>query len=763
MSRRSEKYSVIGKRQPKLDAVYKATGRSQFTDDVVLPGMLCGKIVRSTIPYGKILSIDTSKAEKVPGVKAIITHKDTGGLMVGPDQQLLCEDMVYYFGDEVAAVAAVDEETAAEAASLIKVDYELLKPLLSIEEATAEGALVLHEYFEDNYADEVTMNFGDAEKSFAESDHIRVDEFTVNAGHNTFAEHHVVIADFTLPDKLTIWTPIQSALLIQKSMAQDFGLPESNVRILNLNTGGAFSGKPSARPHHHIAAILSRKSGKPVKIWCTVDEEFLVCRSGGRGKFTLKTGVMKDGTLKAVEADILHDCGAYIETQFIMLRFFGLSLQLLYKLDAERYRGRLVYTNNPPYFFPHGGGLVGLRFAFDSHLDLIARDLGIDPVEIRLKNAVEKRYTTPSKTYYASCGLKECIRKTAKGAGWKKKYGKLPAFQGIGIGCGVINSGGKGLYDHDTSAAFLKIGEDGKASLFTGLPDMGQGSHTTMAMIAAETLGIVPEDITVISGDTDVAPMDIGAFSQRGTFTTGNAVKVAALDARKQLEKTASKKFGTKPSALVFRGRKVYSKGTPEKAISFEEIVSDTLHSQEGRYVMGRGFYNPPTERTNPVTYEGNATLAFSFGAQIAEVEVDPETGMVKLLRMTVAHDVGRAINPLAVEGQLDGQVFSGMAQTLFEECIMENGMILNSSPVEYKLPRPFEIPQIAHIIVETDDPYGPFGAKEVGEGPIMCTSQAIANAISNAIGCPIKELPITPERVLQALRQREKNNAREK
>ena len=763
MSLKSEKYSVIGKRQPKLDAVHKATGRSQFTDDVVLPGMLCGKIVRSTIPRGKILNIDTSRAEKVPGVKTIITHKDTSGLMVGPDQQLLCEDMVYYVGDEVAAVAAVDEETAIEAAALVKVDYEPLQPLFSIEEATAEGAPVLHQYFEDNYADEVTMNFGDAGKAFAESDHIRVDEFTVNAGHNTFAEHHVVIADFTLPDKLSVWTPIQSALLIQKSMAQDFGLPESNVRILSLNTGGAFSGKPSARPHHSIAALLSRKSGRPVKIRITADEEFIVCRSGGRGKFTLRTGVKKDGTLKAVEADILHDCGAYIEIQFIMLRLFGFSLQMLYKLDAQRYRGRLVYTNNPPYFFPHGGGLLGLRFAFDSQFDLIAKDLGMDPVEIRLKNAVDKGYTTPNKTHYASCGLKECIRKTVKTSAWKKKYEKLPPFQGIGIGCGVVNSGGKGLYDHDTSAAFLKIGEDGRVSLFTGLPDMGQGSHTTMAMIAAETLGIVPEDITVISGDTDVAPMDIGAFSQRGTFTTGNAVKVAALDARKQLEKTAAKKFNTKPSALAFRDKKVYPKGAPEKAVTFEDIVSATLHSQEGRYVMGRGFYNPPTEMMDPVTYEGSSTLAFSFGAQIAEVEVDPETGIVKLLRMTVAHDVGRAINPMAVEGQLDGQVFSGMAQTLFEECAMENGMVLNSSPVEYKLPRPFEIPEIAHIIVETDDPYGPFGAKEVGEGPIMCTAQAIANAVSNAIGYPIKELPITPERVLQALRQKGKDNAPKK
>jgi 4-hydroxybenzoyl-CoA reductase subunit alpha len=757
MPRKSGKYSVVGKRQPKLDAPLKATGRSQFTDDVVLPGMLYGKIVRSPIHRGKIVNIDVSSAEKLPGVKAVITHKDTNGLMIGPDQKLFCDDMVYHFGDEVAAVAAVDEDTACEAAELVKVDYEPVTPLLSIEEATAEGAPVLHEYFEDNYADEICMNFGDVEKAFSESEHVRVDEYTVDPGHNCFAEHHVVIADYSLPGKLSMWSPTQSFPFIQKGLAQNLGLPESDVRIFYLNTGGAFSGRPGIRPHHYVAALLSRKSGRPVKIMCTADEEFIVCRSGGRNKFSLKTGAMKDGTLKVVDGDFLYDCGGYVETQFILTRIVGSSLHGLYKLDAGRYRGRLVYTNNYPYFFPHGGGIVQMRFAFGCHLDRIAEDLGIDPVEIRLKNAVDKGYTTISKTHYASCGLKECITKTARRAGWKRKYGKLPPLKGIGIGCGVMASGAKGAYAHDTSAAFIKIGEDGKASLFTGLPDMGQGSHTAMAMIAAETLGMAADDITVVSGDTDVTPFDPGAYSQRGTFTTGNAVKVACLDAKKQLEKTASKKLGVKPSALIFRDKTVYPKGSPDKAVSFEDVVFDTLHSEEGRYVMGRGFYNPPTEPADPSTYEGNPTLAYSFGAQIAEVEVDPETGVVKLLKMTVAHDVGRAINPLAIEGQLDGQVFSGMAQALFERCVMENGQILNPSPIEYRLPRTFEVPEVDRTIVESNDPYGPFGAKEVGEGPIVCTAQAIANAVSNAIGYPIKELPVTPERVLEALREKKR------
>jgi 4-hydroxybenzoyl-CoA reductase subunit alpha len=754
MPSRGLRFSVIGTRQPKLDAPLKATGRSEFTDDVRLPGLLHGKIVRSPIRRGKILNIDTSRAEKVPGTKAIITHKDAAGLMVGPDQYALCDEMVSYFGDEVAAVAAVDEETACEAAELIQVDYDPMVPVLSIEEATAEGAPVLHKYFEDNYADEIRMNFGDADKAFSESDYTRVDEYTANSSHNCFAELHTVVADYSMPGKLSVWTPTQSTPLVQKGMAESLGLPESNVRILNLNTGGAFGVRGSATVHHYAAAILSRKSGRPVKITCTEDEEFLVCRSNGKSKCVFKTGVMQDGTLKVIEADFLQDCGAYVEIQFLVPRIVGRNLQGLYKLDAFRYRGRLVYTNNRPYFCAHGGSMVQMRFGYGQHLDLMAKDLGIDPMELRYKNAVEKGYTTPSKARYASCGLKECIRKAARKAGWKRKRGKLPPYRGIGIGCGVISSGAKGAYMHDTSAAFLKIGEDGKLSLFTGLPDMGQGSHTTMAMIAAETLGIAPEDITVISGDSDIAPFDVGAFAQRGTFTTGNAVKAACHDAKNQLKKTASKKLGVKPSQLVFRDRKVFPKGELQRATSFEDVVFDTLHSQEGRYVMGRGFYNPPTQSIDPATFQGNATLAYSFGAQIAEVEVDPETGIVKLLRMTVAHDVGRAINPLAVEGQLDGQVFSAMGQTLFEECITRDGLVLNPSRLDYQTPRSFEVPEVAHIIVETNDPYGPFGAKEVGEGPILCTSQAIGNAVMNAIGHPIKEFPITPERVLEALQQ---------
>ncbi len=750
---RASRLGVVGHSRPKLDSFQKATGQALFTDDVRIPGMLHGKVIRSPVARGRIAHIDVTRAERLPGVIAVLTHRDTGGVMFGRDQKLLCDDTVNYIGDEVAAVAALDEDTAAEAASLVKIDYEELPAVFTLEEAIAPDAPQLHAGCENNYAHVQTVRFGDPEKAFAEADHVRVDELSADPNHNCFAELHVVLADHSQPGKVSIWTPCQSGFLYQERIAECLGLSAGDVRLCYLHTGGAFSGRMFARTLHVITALLSRKASRPVKIKVDVDEEYLVCRAGGRNTYRLETGVTKDGVIKACRGEFLLECGAYLETQFMAIHGAGAPLHALYRVEAAEYTGRLVYTNNIPYEWHHGGGMSTGQYAFGQHLDLICQDLGMDPLEFQLKNAVEKGHVTPSGTPYASCGLKECIRKAARKAGWKRKYGKLPPYKGIGIGCGVMASGTKALGTkgklvHDTSAAFIKIGEDGKASLFIGLPELGQGAYTTMAMIAAETLGILADDITVVGGDTDIAPFDVGAFGQRGTFVTGNAVKVACEDAKKQIAKTAARKLGVKASGLVFRNRKIHVEGEPRKAIPFAAAVHDTLHSREGRYVMGRGFYNPPTEKT---------ALAYSFGAQVAEVEVDPETGNVRLTRMTVAHDVGRALNPRLVEGQIDGQVFSAAGQILYEHCLMDHGQVLNASREAYKLPRPFEVPEIDHIIVESIDPYGPYGAKEVGEGPIVTSSQTIANAVSNAIGYPLKEAPITPARVLQAIRAKKK------
>jgi len=745
MAEADDTLAVVGTNWVRLDGADKVTGRSLFTDDIRLPGMLTGKVVRSPHPHARILNIDTSRAAALPGVHAIVTAADADGIWIGINQPLLAKDIVRHIGQEVAAVAAIDEETAAAATALIDVEYEPLPSVHAIRKAMKDGAPQLHAKAKGNVAWESSADYGDPDAVFADCDHVREDSYITNASHNCYAEYHVCIADFSRGDHLTVWTPTQTALLFQKSLAAGFKLDDSDVRMLTLNTGGGFTGRTSTRPHHFLSALLSRKAGRPVRIRATGDEEFIVCRAGGRVRYKLRSGAMKDGRLRVIEADILFDTGAYIESQMIVLMLTSSYLDALYPIEASRYRGRLIHTNNLPYYFHHGGGIAQFQFALGQHVNSVATDLGIDPVEFNLQNAVEKGHTTLRGSHYASCGLKECIEKASAKAGWPGKYGKLPPMKGIGIGIGAMASGAKGLFKHDTSAAFVKLADDGKLSLFTGLPDMGQSSHTAMAIIAAEVLGIYPDDIRVVSGDTDTDPLDVGAFTQRGTFNTGNAVRNACLDARDQVAKTAARALGAEPGQLAFRGREIFVAADPDKRMPFRKAVFDTLHSREGRYVMGRGFYNSPLEK---------GTMAYSFGAQVAEVTVDRETGIVTVDRITAAHDVGRALNPRIVEGQIDGQVFSGMSQALYEELLLEDGQIMNPSRLEYKLPRAFEMPEVDHIIVETIDPYGPFGAKEVGEGPIVCTMQAIANAVADAIGRPVTEMPLAPWRVLRAIKQ---------
>ena len=743
MAVNKEELSVVGRDWARLDGVDKVSGRSIFAEDVRLPGMLFGKIVRSPHAYARIISVDTSAAEALPGVKAVVTNEDAKGIVIGLNQPLLPTNLALFVGHDIAAVAAVSEEIAEEAAALVRVEYEVLDEVTSVYKSLEEDAPQFHQKAKNNIGWQETVEHGDPDAVFAACDFIREDEYITNPTHNCYAEYHVCVADFSKGDHLTMYTPTQTALLFQKSLAAAFKLTDSDVRMLTLNTGGGFTGRTSTRPHHFLAALLSRKAGRPVRIRASGDEEFTMCRAGGKVIYKLKSGATKDGRLKVIEADRLFDSGAYVESQMIVTILTSKYLHALYPIRDSRYRGRLVHTNHLPYYFHHGGGIAQLQFALGQHMDAFAREMGMDPVDFNLLNAVETGYTTPDGTHYASCGLKECIEKTAAKAGWKDKYGKLPKYKGIGIGIGAMASGAKGMFKHDTSAAFIKVADDGKASLFIGLPDMGQSSHTAMAIIAAEVLGITPNDIHVVSGDSATDPLDVGAFTQRGTFNTGNATKNAAQDARDQIAKTAAAKFDCAPDDLVFRDYKVYPKGEPDRAIPFRKVVFDTLHSLEGRYIMGRGFYNSPIEK---------GSMAYSFGAQIAEVTVDPGTGVVTVDKMTAAHDVGRAINPRIVEGQIDGQIFSGMSQVLYEECIMEDGQIMNPSRLDYKMPRAFEMPEVEHIIVETIDPYGPFGAKEVGEGPIVCTMQAIANAVTNAIGSPINEMPLSPWRVLRQI-----------
>ncbi len=750
----SPELAVIGTRQKRLDGFEKVSGRSVFTDDVRLPGMLHGKIIRSPHARARIVSIDTTKAEALPGVRVVVTGKDAPELMYSKQQPVFAQDIVNYVGEEVAAVAAADRATAEEAAHLIEVTYEPLDCVHDLRQALKPGAPQIHERGPGNLGPVHEQDFGDPDKAFAESDFIFEDEFRTPVQHNTLAEFHVALADFSNPDKLHMWTPTQSAAMYKMQLAEAFGLKESQVRIIYENIGGAFTGRGRAKLHHFIAALLSRKAGKPVKIKASGDEEFIMFRGSGETLYKFRTGVSKDGTIKALEADVTFDAGAHDEW-LLVLWLPAPYLNWLYKIDGVRYKGRFVFTNTVPKGSHHGGIFGRMSAGWMQHLNRVAEEIGMDPAEFHLKNAVEVGHEAMDGSVFASCGLKECITKVVERSGWKDKYGKLPPkngkYRGIGIGIGAQASGSKGM-DNDTSAAMVKVADDGIVTLFTGIPDMGQGSHTVMSMITAEVLGTVPEDIRIVQGDSDIVPFDWGAFSQRGTFMTGNAVKAAAEDARSQLAEIAARELDAAPGDIEFRARKVWSRAAPDKSMSFADVVHKSLHSKEGRFVMGRGFFNSPKEF---------GALAFSFGCQVAEVEIDPNSGAVSLLKVWAAHDIGRAINPLAVEGQLDGQVFSGMGQVLYEECQIEDGLMLNPSRLEYKLPRTYELPEVDYVLVETIDPYGPFGAKEVGEGPIIVSMSAIASAVMNALGGNmVPEIPMTPwrmQRMLNIMRRNER------
>lgn len=761
-------FTAVGTRQPRLDGPEKVSGRSVFSDDVDLPGMLIGKILRSPHPHARIISIDSSQAEALPGVKAVITaqsavgmsasatdsvtakknHRTGKAIRLKTGETVFADQVVTYIGEEVAAVAALNEATAEKALELIEVEYEPLPAVLDARRAMKPDAPIVDSQYDGNVWSDDIDNYGKPDEAFEAADNIFEEKFQASVTHNLFAEFHVAVVDFSRPDKLVLWTPTQTSYLMQHSLAPAFGLSLNQIQIIHLNTGGAFSGRGSVRPHHYIAALLSERTRRPVKVFSAGDEEFLIGRALGKNFYRTRVAVNNDGKLLAFHQSVEMDGGAVGNEVGYFGWMAGLSNSWMFRLQGNRFQRKTYLTNNRPNFLGHGGMMVAANTAVMQLLAKIAHQLKMDPMDLLLQNAVEKGDKGLAGEVFASCGLKECIETVHRESDWDNKYGKLPEWHGIGVAVGAMAAGAKGAFKHDTSAAIVRVGEDGRMTLYTGIPDMGQGTHTAMAMIASEVLGIDPNNVQMVAGDTDLAPIDVGAFAQRGTIMTGNAVRIAALDAREQLEPLACEKLEAEPEQLVFRNGYVFREDAPDQRVTLAEVAYETLHSQEGRFVMGRGFF------TSPLPY---GTMAWSFGAQVAEVKVDPDTGQVTVLKVTVAHDLGRAINPLAVEGQIDGQVFSAMSQVLYEEVVSDDGSFLNPSRLEYKMPRTYEMPEISHHLIETIDPYGPFGAKEVGEGPVVVAGAAIIAALSNALDhAAMPVMPMTPWRVLKTIRQNE-------
>ncbi|MFW6054473.1 MAG: xanthine dehydrogenase family protein molybdopterin-binding subunit [Thermodesulfobacteriota bacterium] len=776
-------YDVINSRLSRLDTPDKATGRALFIDDISFPNMLFGALLQSPLPHARILNIDTSVAEKLPGVKCVITSKDVGLTKYGVsparyDETLFAHDKVRYVGDEVAAVAAVDQETAQEAVSLIKVDYEELPAVLSIEEALAEGAPQLHDEYPGNYTAQVHQEFGDVAAGMKECDLIKTTTFVNKRQDGAFIEPPGCVAVFDLHGSLTLYSSTQVPHYVQRTAAMVTGLPVGKVRVVKPYVGGGFGIKASANANELSACFLSMKTGKPVKMNLSREQVFKLCRARHQFIHKMTTGVKKDGTLVSLDHECYLDGGAYSSFGIATVYYAGSLLGGPYKLQNMKYDGYRVYNNKPPCGAQRGHGGVAARAAWEQQLDMIAEELGMDPIELRLKNMMKAGDVTCNDLNMSSMGMKECLQAVKDGSDWQSKKGKLDKGEGIGMACGFFVSGaGYPIYRSDTyhCTVMFKLAEDGGlVQVYTASAEIGQGSDTTFGMIAAEALGVPLTDVRVMSGDTDMG-VDLGAYSSRQTLMTGHAAKEAAEDAKRQVLEVLSEelsvpvqKMDIKKGVVVFEDKGVDFSGLRTRYIKEHRGWTDNPEGDQLTFreasriaylargtIVGTGKYKPHELGGK---YKGAAvgtSPAYGCSAQVVEVEVDLETGKITILNMTDAHDCGLAINKTSVEAQMEGSLSMGLGEAMFEEVKFDKqGRVLNADLSEYKIATAVDMPTIKTIVVESNEPNGPFGAKEVGEGAIMPTIPAILNAVYDAIGVRIFELPLTPERVYTAIKE---------
>ncbi|MBL7192074.1 molybdopterin-dependent oxidoreductase, partial [bacterium] len=777
-------FKILNTRAPRVDAFDKVTGKAVYTDDMTMPGMLYGAILHSPLPHARIINIDTSEAEKLPGVIAVITHKDTPGKSFGVsparyDEQIFCSDKVRYVGDEIAAVAAVSPDIARDALDFIKVEFEELPTVLDGQRAMEEGMPQLHEKYTNNIVQKVHWNFGDIEKGRSESAIIRTDTLTSKMQDAAFMEPQCALAVFDGNGYLTMYSSTQAPHYVQRTLAMTLELPLHKVRVVKPAVGGGFGPKAACSSMELITCLLAMKTGHPVKINFDREEVFLHSRARHQFFHKMTTGVRKDGTLAFLEHECILDGGAYCSFGIATVYYAGSLLGGPYRLENMKYDGYRVVTNKPACGAQRGHGAVIARALFEVQLDRIAEELGMDPIELRLKNVREAGETTCNELYLSSFGMREALEAVRDSAAWRKIRDKLPPGKGIGAACGFFVSGaGYPIYYSKTHHAVVvtKLSEVGGGVIVeSGAADIGQGSDTMLAMITAEVLGIPLADVKVISGDSDLA-VDLGAYSSRTTLMTGAAAKAAAESVKRQILEVVAGKTGAPMEELdIVDGKIIWSKGELDikdyrhdyrmehKGFSGIPLSGNLTFAEAARMafiekgtIVGIGTYKPPPLGGSFKGAAVGTSPAFGCSAQIAEVDVDLETGEVTVNKITGAHDCGFAINRTQVEGQMQGSMSMGMGEALMEEVKYDNcGRIVNANLAEYKIPTALDVPPLESIIIESHEPNGPFGAKEVGEGAIMPTIPAILNAIYNATGVRINELPVTPERIREAIRKK--------
>jgi CO/xanthine dehydrogenase Mo-binding subunit len=755
-------YRVIGTPVERVDGPEMLSGQALYGPDMKLPGMLWGKILRSPIPHGGVLRVDVDKAKKHPGVKAVIWAQDVPARRYGyaiEDEYIFAVGKVCYVGQPVAAVAAVDEDTAEEALSLIEVDYEELPAVFDAEEAIRDSAPLVHEDLDTynarsvylaswhpvkgtNIIHQASNQRGNVEAALQKADYVFEDTFRASQIHHSYMEPHATLVALR-GGTITVWTCSQEVFELRTVMAGLFDVPESKMRVICTKVGGGFGGKiePRLEP---ITIALAMKSGKPVKIVMTRTDEFTASAGSTPATVKLKTGVMKDGTLVARDISFIWNTGAHAEGLAPSNRAMKDGIGP-YRIHDIRVTSTLVYTNRVRGTQLRGLGVPEGAFAIESQMDMIAERLKIDPLELRLKNILQDGDINSIGDVVQSIGLRECLEKVAAEIGWRK-----PKDKNVGRGLAVI---AKSPTTHSSiSGAYVQFNEDGSAQLLVGASELGQGMCVVLSQIAAEELGIPVESVGITCADTGATPYDRGTFSSRVTFYTGMAVKKAAEDAKRQLVEMASKMSEIPESDLLVENQRVVSKSHAEIALSFRKIL-EQAHNRE-KPILGRGWYGGKGDYPSlPHKVHGKEYVpGWKYGAQAVEIEVDDETGMIKVRKIASAHDVGTSLNPIGVSGQINGGVVMGLGYALHERLQFDEGKVINPSFMDYKIPSSHEIPEIVSIPVEVPLPEGPFGAKGIGELAVVGVAPAIGNAIYDALKVRIKDLPLFPERVLSAI-----------
>ncbi len=764
-----EGFRVIGRAHPKIDGITKATGAALYTDDLALPGMLHAKILRSPWPHARILSIDATAALALEGVHAVITGRDLpipyGVIPWTPDENALAVDKVRFVGDEVAAVAAVDEDTANAALKRIRVEYQPLQAFLDPQEALATGEPQIHEQTEEqkrkeykgNVSKHVHLEFGDVERGLAEADVVVEGDYGFHGTTHTPIEPHCALAQYSPDGVLTVWSSTQITHYVQKALARVLQLPESRVRVIQPCLGGAFGGKSDPFALEFAVAKLAMITGRPVKCLWTREEVFYAHRGRHPMRMHYRTGARRNGKLTAVDAKILIDGGAYSSFGLVTTYYAGQLLTGPVHFPAYRFDSTRVFTNKPPCGPKRGHGSVQPRFAFEVQLDQLAEELGLDPIELRRINFQGDFTRTVNGQRITSNGFLQCLDAVERASGWRERRSRLPHGRGLGVaGSMYITGTNYPVYPNPLPQAGVqvKVDRSGLVTVFTGGNDIGQGSNSLCRYIAAEELGLDPSDVRVVAADTDLCPVDLGAYSSRVTFMVGNALIDACRKLCAKVLTAVSEHWQVPPERLAMALGEVLDREDPARRMPAREA----FQLAEARFdTLGEtGSYNTPKLGGD---YRGGtigASPAYSFTAHVVEVDVDVETGRITVLNDWIAHDCGRALNPMLVAGQIEGSAYMGIAEALMEDHDVNRfGLHAGPSLLDYHIPTAVDTPELHALLVESLDPEGPYGAKEAGEGPLHPSIPAISNAVFDALGIRLTHLPFTPGKVLSALREK--------